>query len=247
MYLLLRKWLNKSRLSVKQFFAIYLAVLVGLLLLYLGGTGILHPLFVFVGAALPFLMRLLTRGIQTASLYQSFRRSGWGGGAFSSGPGGRMPETSEISSRFIHLVLRHETGQMDGRVLAGKYKDTQLSQMTLDDLLALLAECQTDSDSYHLLIAYLDREHPGWQAHTEDMETGKAGAGDPTGASGDMTETQALDILGLPSEAGAKQIVKTHRQLMQKIHPDRGGSTYLAAKINAAKDLLMTLRGKDHG
>ena len=243
MYLLLRKLLNKSRLSVKQFFTIYLAVLIGVALLYMGGTGILHPLFAFVGAALPLVIRLLARGMQAASLYQSFRHSGWGGGS----AGGRMPESSEISSRYIHLVLTHKTGQMDGRVLTGSYKGTQLSEMTLDDLLALLSECQTDSDSYNLLMAYLDREHPGWQAHTDGMETGHGGAGAQAGASGDMNETQALDILGLPPDAGAEQIVKTHRQLMQKIHPDRGGSTYLAAKINAAKDLLMTLRNQGHG
>ena len=54
-----------------------------------------------------------------------------------------------------------------------------------------------------------------------------------------MTESLALEILGLDESAGKDDVSKAHRSLMQKMLPDRGGSDYLAQKINAAKDFLM--------
>ncbi len=244
LYLVLRMLFNKSQLSVKQFSWIYLAALLGIGLLYLGVTGKLHPLFALLGAVLPFAMRFLSRGIQAASLYQSLRQAKQNlGGA---GPG-KIPESSEISSRYIHMVLVHKTGRMDGRVLEGSHKDAHLSQMPLEDLLVLLEECQADPDSCNLLIAYLDREHEGWQTHAAGSERTYTDAGKQAGDNRDMTEKQALDILGLPPNTTPEHIVKAHRRLMQKIHPDRGGSTYLAAKINAAKELLMGIRGKTNG
>jgi hypothetical protein len=178
---------------------------------------------------------LAMRGAQAAAFMKMLRGMGLGGIMGGSRSGASTPSTSEIASRFIHMVLYHDTGRMDGRVLEGTFRDSQLSSLNLEQLKQLYAEIQQDADSVNLLAAYLDREHGDW--HTEGEQRTGQDAFD-----NDMSETQALEILGLESSATREDVVQAHRRLMQKMHPDRGGSTYLAAKINAAKELLMQLR-----
>ena len=233
----LRVLLRKQNLTVKQFMGIYGATLVGLALLFLAATGRLNPVFALLGAALPFLMRtfgLIMQGQQIAALVKAFKR-------FSLGPGAsgaqNTPQSSEITTDYFHMELFHDTGMMDGTVLAGQFKDAKLSQLELSQLTALLSEVAGDADSYHLLQAYLDREHEGWQG-TNQSDQGSS----PPPSSGEMTEREALDILDLEDDADKDAIISAHRRMMQKMHPDRGGSTYLATMINGAKELLLKLR-----
>ena len=232
----LRFALRKRKLTVNQFFGIYFGTLLGIALLFLAVTGRLHPLFAILGAVLPFLSRLtglVMQGAQVAALMRFFRGLGGSTGA-GGGPAG--PKASEISSRFLHMVLVHETGMMDGTVLEGQFKDRSLSDMNIDELRQLLTEVSVDTDSHNLLFAYLDREHEDWQSgHDHEPPSGSS--------SGEMTEQEALDILGLDDSASADDIIQAHRRMMQKVHPDRGGSTYLAMRINEAKEKLMELRG----
>ena len=238
-YSALRYALRKKKLSTNQFFSIYFATLVGIALLFLGATGRLHPLFAVVGAVLPFMSRLISmvmHGAQMAAFVKFLKGAGLGSGQRASG--GHAPDRSEIHSHYIHMTLDHDTGVMDGEILAGSLQGHRLSALPESSLTTLLDEIQGDADSVNLLVAYLDRHYPGWQDATPG---GDAGRRDSRGGDA-MTEREALDILGLDDDASAEDIVQAHRRMMQKMHPDRGGSTYLATKINAAKDFLMEKR-----
>lgn len=220
--------LRRQSLSVRQFFTVYLAAMAGLLLLFLGITGRLHPLFALIGAILPFAVRILPwmgRGMAAFNLFKNLRNLAGG-----QGPAPAGPSQSEIKTRFLHIILIHGTGMMDGRILEGEFKDQELSNLKLDQLMSLLEECSIDGDSLNVLQAYLDREHEGWRAE---------GRGSPGVASGNLTREQAYEVLGLAPGASKEDIIDAHRKLIQKMHPDRGGSTYLAARINEAKDCLI--------
>lgn len=206
------------------------------LLLLLAVTGRLHWLFALVGAAAPFVGRLLglLRYVpllsQLYSHYQNARSAqaaGVGGN-----PGG--PDTSHVRSKYLHMTLDHDSGEMDGEILQGDFQGRRLSQLGLSDLLVLLDKYRAeDSDSAALLQAYLDRYHAGWE------DQGEQGREKTDAGGGPMSREEAGQILGIEPDAPREQIVEAHRRLMQKLHPDRGGSDYLAAKINQAKDLLV--------
>jgi DnaJ-domain-containing protein 1 len=112
----------------------------------------------------------------------------------------------------------------------------RLSELGLDQLLDLLTLCRSaDAQSAAVVEAYLDRDRgDAWREHAQGQETV------PPGAGADMTKDEALAILGLPKGASEDAIRDAHRRLMQRFHPDRGGSDYLAAKINEAKRLLLS-------
>lgn len=151
--------------------------------------------------------------------------------------GGRSPGSrSEVDSGWFRMTLDHDTGAMDGLILKGAYRGRRLDELGEAALVALLAECRIDdAESAALLEAYLDRLHPDWR---QADGAGAAGEG-PATPSAAMTRDEAYRILGLEPGAGDSDIRDAHRRLMKKLHPDQGGSSYLAAKINQAKDLLL--------
>ena len=207
-----------------------LAVTVALTLLVLVLTGRAHWLTAVFAALLPLLRGLMTllgglpllkRVLDSMNTAKSARAPGGG-------------QKSTVQSRYIRMTLNHDTGDIDGEVVAGSYAGKSLNRLELDDLLQLLQECADDEESVALLQAYLDRVHgDSWQQQA-GAERRAAAPGD-----GEMTRQEALEILGLPPDAGREDIVAAHRRLMQKLHPDRGGSAYLAARINLAKDILL--------
>jgi DnaJ-domain-containing protein 1 len=127
---------------------------------------------------------------------------------------------------------------MTGTILRGRFSGMRVEELGSGDLLALLRECRAeDEEGARLLEAYLDRVHPDWR----DELAGERASGS-TGArstSGDMTVDEAYAILGLSPGADADAIKEAHRRLMVKLHPDHGGSDYLATKINRARDVLL--------
>ena len=152
--------------------------------------------------------------------------------------------TSRVETDRLRMTIDHDTGELSGEVLAGGYRGRTLDSLSRAELLALLSECRReDPESARLLEAYLDRRlGPGWRDGDGDPAGGTHGAGGGTGAGAGefpMTAAQALEILGLGPDATREAIVSAHRRLIQKLHPDRGGSGYLAAQINRAKDILL--------
>jgi hypothetical protein len=143
-------------------------------------------------------------------------------------------QVSRVRTAFVEMELEHDTGAMRGAVLAGRHQGAQLDALGLTALVDLLA--QIDEESRALLAAYLDRRDPGWREHA-DFDAA-AGSGPPP-RSGPMTEEEAYQVLGLQPGASAGEIGRAHRALMKKLHPDQGGSTYLAARVNQAKDVLL--------
>jgi hypothetical protein len=148
-------------------------------------------------------------------------------------------QASEVKTRYLRMILHHDSGEMQGEVLEGQFRGARLDQLNMDDLVELWRECQdNDLQSAAVLEAYLDRAHGQDWREAASARFGEGGA--PRGSSaGAMTEEEALAILGLEAGAKEREIIEAHRRLMQKVHPDHGGSNYLASKINEAKDLLI--------
>lgn len=142
---------------------------------------------------------------------------------------------SRVRTAFLEMELDHDSGAIRGRVLSGQHQGASLDDLDVQTLLALLGE--TDEDSRRLLAAYLDHKQPNWREHatSDDSEANRSRAR----GSGKMTEEEAHQILGLQPGATAEAIARAHRSLMKKLHPDQGGSTYLAARINEAKEVLL--------
>ena len=196
-----------------------LAVLLGGLLLVSGrGMQALWALGFFA----PMLWRWWQRG----------RFSGWfqgaGGGNAAAAAGGGAE--SAVETAWLAMRLNHASGEMSGRVRQGRFAGRELAELGLADLLALLAECQAqDPEAVPLLEAWLDRAWPEWRATPPT----------PPPASGTMDRAEALAVLGLAEGASAEAIRAAHRRLMLAAHPDHGGSDWLAARVNQARDLLL--------
>jgi hypothetical protein len=190
---------------------------IGLVLVSLAATGRLPWVFGLFGALLPLLAGLL-----------SPRRRGDRQAAGPS-PGGQ----SVVETHFLRMTLDHQSGEMMGQVLTGRFAGQRLDELSQDQLRTLLFDYDSDDhESAALLRAYLERTFGAeWQeAEPERREF--------DGLSGEMSQEEAYAILGLDAGASEEAIIEAHGRLIQRLHPDRGGSTFLAAKINQARDLL---------
>lgn len=187
-------------------------------------TGRMH----WVGAALTGLLvgarQFLPLLIRLFPMLSSLRNK-----SSAAGPG----QHSTVESTVLRMHLDHESGKLSGEVLRGPLQDWHLDELDrsqLEDL--LLYAQQEDNDSVQLLVSYLEQRFPG------ETGFGKQQQAAPDTSSG-LSRIEALAVLGLGEEASDEDVVQAHRKLMQKLHPDRGGNDYLAAKVNQAKDFLL--------
>ncbi len=169
--------------------------------------------------------------------WSPFTTSGFGnfGGLFSGFNTKRSAgQSSQVRSPYLEMILDHDSGKLAGRILAGPHAGRSLDEFDLPELAAMMPGF--DAESVALLESYLDRRFPAWR---ENAERNTAGGQRRAAASGKMTDEEAYQILGLQAGASRDEIGRAHRTLMKKLHPDQGGSTYLAARVNEAKDTLL--------
>jgi hypothetical protein len=143
-------------------------------------------------------------------------------------------QQSRVRSQFLDMSLDHDSGVLSGQIVAGPNAGHSLDEFDLSQLMAMIPGL--DAESVPLLESYLDRRFPAWR---QDAQGNAAGGQSRPAASGKMTNEEAYQILGLQPGAGRDEIGRAHRALMKKLHPDQGGSTYLAARVNEAKDTLL--------
>jgi DnaJ domain len=143
-------------------------------------------------------------------------------------------QSSRVRSAFLDMSLDHDSGELSGTILAGEHAGRSLGEFDLAQLAAMMPAF--DAESVALLESYLDRRFPAWR---QNAQGNGAGGQRRTAAGGKMTAEEAYQILGLQPGASRDDIARAHRALMKKLHPDQGGSTYLAARVNEAKDTLL--------
>jgi hypothetical protein len=193
---------------------------IGLGLIMLAVVGRLPWVFGLIGGLLSLLVVVL-----------SLRHQHRDGGRDEHGSTGRQ---SVVETRFLRMTLDHETGEMAGQVLTGRFAGLAFAALSQAQLLELLNDFSgEDDESAALLRAYLDR------TYGTDWQEPPRGDGNTEGLFGEMSRRDAYAILGLEEGASEEQIAAAHSRLIQRLHPDRGGSNFLAAKINQARDLLL--------
>jgi len=211
---------DKQKQIIKYLLVFIVLAVLGLLAV----SGRLNWLVALVAALIPLAVKFFSSAMRwLPSLTVLFRKV----------QAMRSAQNAQIVTGFLRIVINQSTGDIQGQVLQGVFKNKMLSALSIEDLLNLLATCQQqDKESAALLMAYLDRYHHGWKSDESYQQQGfKPGA---------MTIEEARDILAVKKNATQDEIIQAHRKLMQKMHPDRGGSDYLAAKINQAKDTLLS-------
>lgn len=152
--------------------------------------------------------------------------------------GGGVSEdnVSKVRSRYLAMKLDHDSGSVEGRVTEGQFAGSDLMHLGEVETRALIEEIASDTDSITLLESWLDANRAGWREYFEETANSQSGTTAPVD-----DDAEAYAVLGLKPGATADEIKLAHRELMKGVHPDLGGSSYLAAKINEARDRLLRI------
>jgi hypothetical protein len=202
------------------------------------GAGVallLIAAFLIARGALPLAIPLAFFGFALLGM----KMGSWFGAGGPFGSADKSPgQKSQVRTESLEMELDHDSGHMEGQCLKGQFAGRMLSSLSDEEVVILLEELRaSDEKGAALIEAYLDRRAQGWRAGPEEAAKEQARA--PRGGKVRMSLDEAYAVLGLAKGASEEDIRAAHRKLMMKLHPDQGGSTYLAARINEAKDVLL--------
>ncbi len=213
------KYINRQPPAKKKRLWIQVAIYgTAAVLIVLALTGRVHWIGAAFAAILPILRTLLSYTPRIFSFIQPW---------FMRKMRSQNVDAKSANTTILHFVV-DDSGNMGGTVISGPHSGRKIDDLSESELLELMQFCQQDRDSHQLIAAFIRKYHP----HLFQTKS-------PTQS--DMSENEALEVLGLAGDYSKTEVVAAHRKLMQKFHPDRGGSDYLAAKINTAKDVLLDL------
>ncbi len=183
---------------------------------YLVLTGRMHWLGAGLAALVPLLRSVILWGFRAAPLVRFF-------GRFKSTP-------SQFRTSSLVVTINFASGQINGEITTGDLAGKQLSELSTDEIEKLSQQLkESDKESYVLLQAYMMRSGSTNEQTANNFKSDSYR---------DISKAEAYEVLGISADSSQEEVIKAHKRLMQRLHPDRGGSDYLAAKINAAKDLL---------
>ena len=208
-------------------------IITGVIFLFMAATGRAPALFAVLGAAMTQVFRLMPLLIRFAPSLRGL----WGSTVSGTAGAGQGAGVSRVTTSTIDMILDHSTGTIDGQVKQGPCAGRQLSELRLAELKSVYAYCQqNDVEALRLVQTYAARERSEeWDEPYDGQrqETNQPASNDV------MSVAEARQILGVDETANKQDIVQAHRSLMSRLHPDKGGSNYLAAKVNSAKQCLL--------
>ena len=231
LFAFLRWFTQVSPAAVKALLKRILLAGLVVVLLYLTVTGRLGWLVPVIGGLAALLARSLPHLIRFAPVLQRIWMH-----YRSMGPQSAQGNVSTVETEYLRMKLDHELGEISGEILKGRFSGQTLGDLDLQRLLELRDEVASlDHDAVALIESYLDRIYPNdWRkAQSSREQNARSDVHDR------MTREEAYEILGIAQDATSGEIIAAHRRLIHKIHPDRGGSDYLAAKINRAREILL--------
>ena len=148
--------------------------------------------------------------------------------SFGAAPPSQRAAEDVVETATLSLRIDPATGTMSGTVLRGRHAGCDLTMLRRSQIEEIFVDClENDPDSAPLLEAWIARMQPGDEADA------------PRPGASPMGREEALAVLGLHEDASPDQVRAAYLRLMRVAHPDRGGSDWLAARLNEARDTLL--------
>ncbi len=234
-FLIVKKFLIASPKSIVKLIRIFLIIIIVFIIIFLVIKFGFHFLGI-IPAFLFILFRSYLLNILRGKIFNFFQSKQYKS-SFNNASNNNSSNSnnfSKIDTVTLSMSLNHTTGEIEGYIKSGRFKGKNLENLSIEELLLLREEClNSDKDALKLLEAYLDRTtNFDWKKNTNDYDNNEY-------SYDNMSIKEAYEVLGLDENADKEKIKQTYQSLISKLHPDKGGSDYLASKLNQAKDILI--------